>query len=474
MGDDPSYRVGAFYYPWYSNPDFHDHWIHWDEIGFDPPVDISSDYYPLLGPYSCFDPQVVAQHFAWYRQAGIGVVITSWWGQGSFEDEVVPLLLEMAERYNLKVTFHIEPYGGRSAGRVVEDIEYLYRRYGEHPSFYRTSEPSRWSMDDRPKGLFFVWNIRHPDPDGETVEAEHWLDAVEAIHGMPDGGLVIAETTDASWIDRGHFDGIYNYATIHLAPGESFNWARGIPQLSWYIPSVLPGFSARRIGYPASDFADRRGGATYEEQWQAALDVDVEPQMITITSFNEWHEGTQIEPADMGMTTDEGYTYSDYGDLGPEGYLGLTRELVQGFLGKEWPPPYRAQIRIVTTSDWTVFKIVNGATWIRPSTIMMSDEVEVAGIYEGDLLLQQPIERAEEGGVAELLIEVLFTKLDPDSVLTLRIERGHIGWTEVELFNFVGEEPVFIEMFRWDGISGDTRNQTTFQFPASLIATQLP
>lgn len=473
-GSNPSYRIGAFYYPWYSNPENHEHWVHWNEPDFNPPLDISSDFYPLLGPYSSFDPLAVARHFAWLRRTGVGVVITSWWGQGSIEDEAVPLLLEMAERYSLKVAFHIEPYGERSIDRVVDDIQYLYRRYGDHPGFYRTPAQSRWSQDDRPKGLFFIWNIYHPNPDREPVEPEHWLDAIEAIHALPDGGLVIAETTDASWIDRGHFDGIYNYATLRLVPGESFNWARSIPQHAWYVPSVLPGFSAQRIGYPPSDFVDRRNGATYEEQWQAALAFGVEPQMITITSFNEWHEGTQIEPAIMGINNNKGYTYADYGDLGPEGYLGLTRELIQGFLETAWPPLYRAQVRVVTTSDWTTFKIVNGATWIRPSIVLASEEVEVAGMFDGNLLLQQPIERAEAGDVVELVIDILFTKMDPDGILTLRIERGHLGWTEVEMFNYWGDEPILIETFRWDEISDPGSNIATFEIPAAEIAARTP
>ncbi|UCF61803.1 MAG: protein kinase [Anaerolineaceae bacterium] len=472
-GPNPSYRVGAFYYPWYSNPEHHEHWVHWGDGDFNPPLDISSDYYPLLGPYSSFDPLAVAHHFDWLRRAGVGVVITSWWGQGSLEDEAVLLLLEMAERYGLKVAFHIEPYGGRSTGRVVDDIEYLYRRYGEHPAFFRTPAQSRWSHDDRPKGLFFIWNIYHPNPDEEPVEPEEWLDAIEAIHAMPDGGLVIANTTDISWIDRGHFDGIYNYATLHVEP-SSFNWAQNIPQQAWYVPSVLPGFSAKRIGYPPSDFVDRRGGATYEEQWTAALGVGVEPQMITITSFNEWHEGTQIEPAIMGIKNQKGYTYADYGDLGPEGYLGLTRELLQVFLETEWPPRYRAQIRMVTTSDWTVFKIVSGASWIRPSIVIASDEAEVAEVFDGNILLQQPIQRAEEGDAVELVIEILFTNMNPDGTLTLRIERGNIGWTEVELFNFQGEEPILIETHHWGEISGGGRNMFTFQIPAAEFVAHLP
>jgi hypothetical protein len=38
---------------------------------------------------------------------------------------------------------------------------------------------------------------------------------------------------------------------------------------------------------------DRRGGQYYRESWSAAAALN--PSFISITSWNEWHEGTQIE-----------------------------------------------------------------------------------------------------------------------------------------------------------------------------------
>jgi hypothetical protein len=68
--------------------------------------------------------------------------------------------------------------------------------------------------------------------------------------------------------------------------------------------------------------------------------------MISITSYNEWGEGTQIEPAQalenlfpeanmIGMET----TYLDYGDLGSRWYLRLTSEKTKAFLDLQSPSP---------------------------------------------------------------------------------------------------------------------------------------
>src|SRR5947209_7047584 len=59
-------------------------------------------------------------------------------------------------------------------------------------------------------------------------------------------------------------------------------------------PSVGPGYDARRgSGDPV--VKSRRKGATYDAMWRSA--VAAHADRVTITSYNEWHEGTQIEPA---------------------------------------------------------------------------------------------------------------------------------------------------------------------------------
>ncbi len=450
-GPDPSPQIVAFYYPWYGTSEFEGKWIHWNQAGSGPPRDIGSDYYPVLGAYSSVDPAVVAQHFAWLREAGVGVVASSWWGQRTREDRAVRVLLDMGEQYGIQIAFHIEPYGGRTAARVADDIAYLYERYGDHPAFFRSTETTRWSKGDQAKGLFFIWSSSVPNEQIGVVDAGYWRDAMDQIHGLPNGGLVIADTPSGSWVDGGHFDGLYNYASLEQPP--SFDWALTLPPDAWYIPSVIPGFSTKRVGYASTAYTPRYGGDTYRQQWSTALGTGIEPHMVSITSFNEWHEGTQIEPAGQGVARNDTHDYDDYGDLGPDGYLEMTAELVDEFLAATWKPIAAPRIRLTveSTSDWTVLIMESGGEWIQPVTVSQSETAQF--FYEDGqrLALLQPLAAAEAAQSVELVIEVGI--LDPTDSLQFRIERGAIGHTRVTVATLDDEAETVMHTAYWDGWS---------------------
>ena len=471
----PSYKIAAFYYPWYGNPDTDGKWIHWTQNNHIPPGDIASDYFPALGTYSSNDPKVVAQHMEWLRQAGVGVIITSWWGQGSREDQAVPLLLQTAERYEIKVAIHIEPYNGRTPESLVNDMQYIYEKYGSSPAFFRSTATSRYSPSEQPKGMFFVWSIQ----DQGTNDFSYWQKALDEIHALPEGALVIANSLKADWIGGSHFDGLYNYASLHLEQTDGFNWARSLPPDSLYIPSVIPGFSAKRVGYADTTYVPRENGSTYETQWGQALGTGVEPALVTITSFNEWHEGSMIEPPQFGAGDGNGYTYADFGILPPEGYLNLTHNWIEKYLAMTWPNTYRARIQITTTSDWTTLEILdNGArikpTWIRPEQVSASNSAMKAGIEAGDrFVLTQSLVDANTGKEVEMTWDVLLTQLATGYDLILQIDRGNIGKTQVTISNYLGETPVEVKSLVWDQVTSG-RNSHQIAIPLELLMAPYP
>lgn len=335
----PSMRVHAFYYPWYANPEIDGAWSHWNHHvilqggrageSFLPPEEIGANFYPALGLYSTRDPAAIRKHAEQLISAGVGVVSLSWWGQDSPTDRSVSLILNVCVEHGLYANFHIEPYPGRNASTVKTDIEYILKNYGESPAFYRIE-----AYQNRP--LFYVY-------DSYLTPAEEWAtvlssEGADTIRGTDADALVIGlyvKEEDHRFMKIGHFDGFYTYfATEGFTYGSTpshwpklAEWARENGKI--FIPCVGPGYDDTRIRpWNTRNQRDRMDGKYYDEMWRAALEVN--PEIVSITSFNEWHEGTQIAPAVPKSIP--GYTYEDYQPHEPEYYLNRTRMWVEKFL----------------------------------------------------------------------------------------------------------------------------------------------
>ena len=59
----------------------------------------------------------------------------------------------------------------------------------------------------------------------------------------------------------------------------------------------MPGYDDRAVpGRPLPrPVVNRDGGRLFADLWRAAIAAD--PDWILIVSFNEWHEGSEIEPS---------------------------------------------------------------------------------------------------------------------------------------------------------------------------------
>jgi hypothetical protein len=105
-----------------------------------------------------------------------------------------------------------------------------------------------------------------------------------------------------------YFDGItgYNMYSPNRAPGFLKNVDRIYQKFSIYakthnlcfFPTLIPGYDDRRLSGLKRPILDRREGKFYQEFWQIVKKyLDPSLKIALITTFNEWHEGTEIEPS---------------------------------------------------------------------------------------------------------------------------------------------------------------------------------
>ncbi len=327
------------YYPWYAASP----WQHWDLVDRRPPVDIASNYMPALGAYDSRSSAVIERHAAWIKQAGVGAINVSWWGRGSSVDRIVPTLMDVMADYDIHVTFHLEPYGGNRAIDYARDIQYLIREYGDRRSWdcFLLLADARGKIGPVFKSFATIGVPTATDCHGVTREVDYVRDSVwheqtdlvrQTFAADFDRVTLLADCSATDRVAAAGFDGmaIYdnfvepdtwsiharNFTGAHLL--FSFNVNAGFdavaerhvdpdPDSCYRPPEFEPGrvvYDWTRADHRAA--AQQAASARIGESLRQTIALQTSPEFVNwrsgfflayINSFNEWHEGTQFEPA---------------------------------------------------------------------------------------------------------------------------------------------------------------------------------
>jgi glycoprotein endo-alpha-1,2-mannosidase len=270
-------KVLAFYYPWYGTPDGPSgRWVAWN-----PNLpNHASTHSPAAGYYDSLDPETVRRHVLEAKAAGIDGFISSWWGLHTFEDRAFRVLLDVAEEEGFLVTVYYED--AQVYSQIVSDVSAIVSRYSASPAFLR--------VDGRPVVFFYV-----------RVTAKFTLAQWDTVFTMLDergkGIFAMADSLEPEFLTV--FQGLHAYNPVAMPVEETAEQYRSVSlvariQGALFAATVLPGYqeAAPKSGSPE---ADRNDGETYHRYW--AIARASKPHWILITSFNEWHEGSEIEPS---------------------------------------------------------------------------------------------------------------------------------------------------------------------------------
>ncbi len=295
--------VLAVHYPWYGTPDGPTgRWRHWNHarlampagrvLGFHDPrrplaagrLDIGATHYPAGGPYDSRDPGLIRAQIGAARAAGIDGFVVSWWGRESAEARGFAALLAAAGASGFRLVPYYEAgeLWRRGGAGVAADLEALLDRHGRDPAFLR--------VDGAP--VIFLYAVHRLRPPA-------WEYVRRRLHAGGHRVFLVGDSARPGWVER--FDALHVYSPVPVLAGggdigrayaERAATARasGLP----FFPAVAPGFDDRRIRTPGTAVG-RAGGATYDATWRAALAV--EPAWVLVASWNEWHEGSEIEPS---------------------------------------------------------------------------------------------------------------------------------------------------------------------------------
>ncbi len=351
-------QVWAHYHPFYGTPDGPTgKWLTWNEplhlgrgYGADeaqiPPAlvealkhdpdrflspgrrDCYATFHPKLGLYDCLDVGVLSQQARWAAQAELNGFIWGYTVVGddnaerhkpqaeTLYDRSLRLMLDVVRRESLPLacSIHYDCYCwyGYSRERIVKELDYIVETYLDHPLMLH--------FDGRLVVFLYSVFMSH--------SVEDWIAVCDVLDkaGLRNKLFLVAGEV---WVYRpdflqpGLFDGFgaYNQGVDFLDPGGITDLATTLNTMTqrndgrFWTGLAQPGFDGRAWHHPGRVVA-RDHGRLYESLWQTTIELS--PPMVTVCSFNEWGEGTQIEPA------------QEYGDF----YLELTAK---------WARTYKSQ-----------------------------------------------------------------------------------------------------------------------------------
>jgi glycoprotein endo-alpha-1,2-mannosidase len=280
-------EVLAFYYPWYGPSH------HWGKVDAARHEIEQARHYPVKGAYSSHDTNIIAWQIDAAKAHGVTGFIASWWGRGTFEDQSIPLLLQTAEPRDFRITVYWEIERGSGLQLIpqaVRDLTYLLKRYATNRAFL--------TVRGRPV-IFLYGRVM------EEVPPATWPKIIAGARADAGDFLLVAD----GYSERNAhlFDGLHTYnictsvkgknagqlkswAARHYA--EAVKLARAHGRIA--CVTVIPGYDDTKIRSPGLK-VDRGDGMVYRTLWEEA--IRAQPDWVLITSWNEWHEGSEIEPS---------------------------------------------------------------------------------------------------------------------------------------------------------------------------------
>jgi len=268
---DDDIEIGLYYYVWYDEGYGNRHWnstplgentssLLWNVVDT-----------PILGFYNSQNTTVIKQHLEWFKELGIDFLIISWWGMNSYEDNSTKTIFSIVEQddYLIEIAIMVEAFNWSGVYNFKTIYDYIYNTYvTPYESIYM-------QLDDLPLVCFFN------DRNMTGTEAQR-----DAIY------------SDGRFTSRivGHNDYVDWWFGIPCSVDNST-----VPPLSPKdgMICVEPRYDDQFLGREKnSTFDEDLTEDLYDKQWNKAITLANESKVkyVTIYSWNEYHERSQIEP----------------------------------------------------------------------------------------------------------------------------------------------------------------------------------
>lgn len=293
--DNPP-QVGAHYYAWYDSESLR----HWN----DSPVHGTVLDPPSAGLYSSNCRSTIARHLDLAQRAGLEFLVVNWQvgpaGLDQTELEATRKLIEMIQERGDAIRISI------LLAVETDDFSHL-----EQALATIASELSGQPAYQRHRGRPLIWYLLSNELPGQIYHRYNRFVELNRPFARIAAGAVPYHARLPAVLEW-FFDGWILYSPLQAGDGsdpegiwmrnyDDFNRARSGGGIRAF--SLCPGYDDRGLAYRLRDTVPRRciqraRGGVYANMMRTAMSLSPSPELVVITSFNEFHENTHIEPSE--------------------------------------------------------------------------------------------------------------------------------------------------------------------------------
>ena len=289
--------VLAHYMPWYMAKPHSTIWgWHWTMNHFAPDTqvkgrrDIASHYYPLIGPYDSGDADVLEYQLLTMKMAGIDGVIVDWYGLSKFRDYAflhknTQRLVEQLERLGMKFAICYEDQTipalvkaerikeSDRVSHAAEELKWLSENWFELKSYVR--------IDGKPALLSF----------GQTgLSDQEWTECLKAAD--------FAISYFSEHHRRASAIGAFDWPIPKQGLTANAKFRKNSKAWPFAVQVAFPRFVDvyKKAGlHDGYGLVEDKDGTTFRTSFADAMKTG--SAIVQIATWNDWGEGTQIEPS---------------------------------------------------------------------------------------------------------------------------------------------------------------------------------
>jgi hypothetical protein len=285
----------AHYMPWYAAKPFRQEWgWHWTmgKFDVDKPDELASQFRPMIGPYDSQDPDVIEYQLLTMKTAGIDGVLIDWYGIDDLYDypeihRASELVFSATKRLGMKfgvvyedqTVKHLIEKGKLKPENAVEvgtkTMTWLAKNWFSSPHYVK--------VNDKPALLVFGpqyfkpqdWRAMMSGINVTFYTLHHRIEGADGAYDwpLPGGGTSGCEKERLAFVDRAK-----EYST----------------SITSAYPRFADIYKQAGVGNSYGTVEDL-DGQTYYRTLKAGLEGTA--PIVQITTWNDWGEGTQIEPS---------------------------------------------------------------------------------------------------------------------------------------------------------------------------------